>query len=96
MAAGFTEADAVSLEQLQDEAPGVCEGRLLPMDIAVQGLPQIVLNPEHLVSILNGQPVKMSGHPLGWVRLYGGERFLGLGEQLSDDRVAPRRLVKQA
>lgn len=97
MAAGFTEAGAVPLEQLQEESPEVREGRLLPVDTALQALPQIVLNPEHLVSILNGQPVRIDGRPvLGPVRLYGADRFLGLGEYLEDGRVQPRRLIQSS
>ena len=97
MAAGFTEAGAVPLEQLQEESPEVREGRLLPVDTALQALPQIVLNPEHLVSILNGQPVRIDGRPvLGPVCLYGADRFLGLGEYLEDGRVQPRRLIQSS
>ncbi|WP_097458932.1 tRNA pseudouridine(55) synthase TruB [Mangrovitalea sediminis] len=97
MAAGFTEAVAVSLEQLQEEPPEVREGRLMPVDTALKALPQIVLNPEHLVSILNGQPVRIDGCPVpGPVRLYGADRFVGLGEYLADGRVQPRRLIQSS
>ena len=97
MAAGFTEDMAVSLEQLQEESPDQREGHLLPVDTAVQGLPQIVLDPDHLVSILNGQPVRIDRCPVpGLVRLYGAEGFVGLGECLVDGRVQPRRLIQSS
>lgn len=97
MAAGFTVDMAVSLEQLEGEEPGVRESHLLPVDTALKGLPQIVLDPDHLVSILNGQPVRIDGCPVsGPVRLYGADGFVGLGEWLADGRVQPRRLIQSS
>lgn len=86
--------DVVALEQARDQGESL-DPLLIPVDAALADYPKIMLQDAQIVSILNGQPVKISGHPLGWVRLFGGERFLGLGEQLPDGQVAPRRLVKQ-
>ncbi|WP_165855995.1 tRNA pseudouridine(55) synthase TruB [Marinobacter sp. JSM 1782161] len=87
--------DVAELERMREEGQSL-DPLLVPVDAALEAFPKIMLQDEQIVSILNGQPVKMSGHPPGWVRLYGDERFLGLGEQLPDGRVSPRRLVKQA
>lgn len=99
-----TKAAGFGLDQAQDvtelearrEAGESLDPLLVPVDAALTEFPKILLQDAQIVSILNGQPVKMTGHPPGWVRLYGDGQFLGLGEQLPDDRVAPRRLVKQA
>ncbi|WP_148864168.1 tRNA pseudouridine(55) synthase TruB [Marinobacter fonticola] len=92
---GLDQASQVSaLEQLR-EAGESLDPLLIPVETALADFPKLMLQDAQIVSILNGQPVKMSGHPPGWVRLFGGDRFLGLGEQLPDGEVAPRRLVKQ-
>ncbi|WP_203143143.1 tRNA pseudouridine(55) synthase TruB [Marinobacter mangrovi] len=97
-AAGFDLDQALDVAELEArrEAGESLDPLLVPVDAALTEFPKILLQDAQIVSILNGQPVKMTGHPPGWVRLYGGDQFLGLGEQLPDDRVAPRRLVKQA
>lgn len=97
-AAGFSLDQALDVAELEArrEAGESLDPLLVPVDAALTEFPKILLQDAQIVSILNGQPVKMPGHPPGWVRLYGGDQFLGLGEQLPDDRVAPRRLVKQA
>lgn len=97
-AAGFSLDQALDVAELEArrEAGESLDPLLVPVDAALTEFPKILLQDAQIVSILNGQPVKMTGHPPGWVRLYGGDQFLGLGEQLPDDRVAPRRLVKQA
>ncbi|TBW48412.1 tRNA pseudouridine(55) synthase TruB [Marinobacter halodurans] len=97
-AAGFGLEQAYDVSDLdaRREAGESLDPLLVPVDAALTEFPKILLQDAQIVSILNGQPVKMTGHPPGWVRLYGGDRFLGLGEQLPDDRVTPRRLVKQA
>lgn len=86
--------DVAELETMR-EAGESLDPLLVPMEIALAEFPKIMLEEGQIVSILNGQPVKIAGHPPGWVRLFGGEHFLGLGEQLPDGQVVPRRLVKQ-
>ncbi|MFE8070734.1 tRNA pseudouridine(55) synthase TruB [Marinobacteraceae bacterium S3BR75-40.1] len=88
---------AYTLDALEAMAPEERDACLQPADTALQDLPEQRLNNAHSQSILNGQPVKMTGQfQPGWVRLYAEDRFLGLGEILLDGRVAPRRLVSTA
>ncbi|MDT9047067.1 tRNA pseudouridine(55) synthase TruB, partial [Escherichia coli] len=53
-----------------------------------------------LVSILNGQPVRIPGQSLeGFVRVYGDRNFVGLAEAMpegDDTKLVPRRLVKNS
>jgi tRNA pseudouridine55 synthase len=97
-AAGFELADAhpvADLEALRERG-GSLDRLLVPVDAALQDLPKIMLSDDQIVSILNGQPVKMAGQPEpATVCLYGNDRFLGLGEQLPEGVIKPRRLVKQ-
>lgn len=109
-AASFTLSDAVAMEQLEsDTPPEHLDPLLLPLDKPLEGLPAIWIKPEHCVSILNGQPVRISGQfQPGQVRLYRAEdarltsntvssrQFLGLGEVTLDGQVKPRRLVNTA
>lgn len=108
-AASFTLADAVSLDELDNDAPPEhFDDRLLPVDKPLESLPAICINAEHCVSILNGQPVRIPGQSKpGQVRLYRSalpetdcdpsqSDFLGLGEVTLDGQVKPRRLVNTA
>ncbi|MCT7655430.1 tRNA pseudouridine(55) synthase TruB [Oceanimonas sp. NS1] len=70
---------------------------LLPMDTAVQSLPEVNLSELVAGYLLHGQAVQVSGAPLeGFVRMTVGEdhRFVGVGEIDDDGKVAPRRLVR--
>lgn len=68
---------------------------LLPPDRIVEYLPAVVLSDETGFCVQHGQAVRVAESPMtGWVRLYVGQtRFLGMGEILTDGRVAPRRLL---
>ena len=96
----------VTLEQLnelleqaqqQDIQPKeLLDPLLLPMDTAVQNLPEVNMIPELVDMVQHGQSVQVSGAPLeGQVRMTGGEErlFLGVGEIDDDGKVAPKRLV---
>ncbi|MFQ5994056.1 MAG: tRNA pseudouridine(55) synthase TruB [Acidiferrobacterales bacterium] len=88
--------DAVGLDQLQ--AAGSQQARealLLPVDVALAGLPDVYLTPLAVHYLCRGQAVSVRhSHRPGWVRLYAeGPRFLGMGQILDDGRVAPRRLL---
>ncbi|MFQ6021308.1 MAG: tRNA pseudouridine(55) synthase TruB [Acidiferrobacterales bacterium] len=71
------------------------EALLLPVDVALLGLPDVHLTPLAAHYLCRGQPVSVRhSHRPGWVRLYAeGPRFLGMGQVLDDGRVAPRRLL---
>jgi tRNA pseudouridine55 synthase len=69
---------------------------LLPMDTAVQTLPEVNLIPELAAVIQQGQSVQVLGAPLHTqVRLTtgGNRQFIGIGEMDDDGKIAPKRLV---
>ncbi|WP_165310369.1 tRNA pseudouridine(55) synthase TruB [Vibrio ziniensis] len=96
----------VTLEQLnemveqahrEERSPyDVLDELLLPMDTAVQDLPEVNLVSELVDMVQHGQPVQVFGAPTeGIVRMTGGEErlFLGVAEIDNDGKVAPKRLV---
>ena len=73
---------------------------LLPLDSAVLNFPALTLDADSSFYLQQGQAVWQSGLiPKGLIRLYAEAQneespvFLGLGEQLSDGKIAPRRLI---
>lgn len=105
--AGYPAERMLTLEQLQcildnckasDISPRLeLDPLLLPMDTAVQGLPEVNLSELVAGYLLQGQAVQVAGAPLdGYVRMTVGEehRFIGVGEIDDDGKVAPRRLVR--
>ncbi|EIQ1510421.1 tRNA pseudouridine(55) synthase TruB [Vibrio parahaemolyticus] len=69
---------------------------LMPMDTAVEDLPEVNLIPELADMVQHGQPVQVLGAPeLGALRLTMGEEhlFIGVGEMNDDGKIAPKRLV---
>lgn len=102
MASGFTLEQAHSIDELEairsrDES---LDALLVEPDAALSMFPSLELESDRLRSILNGQPVRISDQIVtGPVRLYGDNRFVGLGEGISDDgaiKIVPRRLVKNS
>ncbi len=105
--AGYPAERMLTLEQLQcildnckanDISPRLeLDPLLLPMDTAVQSLPEVNLSELVAGYLLHGQAVQVAGAPLeGFVRMTVGEdhRFVGVGEIDDDGKVAPRRLVR--
>lgn len=102
-AAGFSEDQAVTLEQLQafrgDQEAEVLDPHLLPMDTALHELPQIEIDASSGYFFRQGQAIMDSrvyrlGEQGDTVRVcQEGGVFLGLGEITDDGRVAPRRVV---
>ncbi|MGR5408017.1 tRNA pseudouridine(55) synthase TruB [Vibrio sp. PNB22_8_1] len=96
----------VTLEQLnelleqahRDEiAPKeLLDSLLLPMDTAVEDLPEVNLNAELTNLVQHGMPVQVFGAPEGTpIRMTSGEDklFIGIAEVNDDGKVAPKRLV---
>ncbi|RYU69031.1 tRNA pseudouridine(55) synthase TruB [Aliivibrio finisterrensis] len=81
----------------EDRAPReLLDPLLMPMDSAVQDLPEVNMIPELADHVLHGQPVQVFGAPQeGIVRMTSGEErlFIGVGHIDDDGRVAPKRLV---
>ncbi|MGM0766411.1 MAG: tRNA pseudouridine(55) synthase TruB [Pseudomonadota bacterium] len=100
MASGFTLADAFPVDQLEAmrERGESLDGLLVAPDAALSMFPEQTLSGQPLVSIINGQPVRISGQlEEGFVRLYGNAGFVGLAEAFPEGevtRLVPRRLVK--
>ncbi|MGR5131267.1 tRNA pseudouridine(55) synthase TruB [Vibrio alfacsensis] len=96
----------VTLEQLnelleqahrEDKAPReLLDPLLLPMDTAVEDLPEVNLVPELADMVQHGQPVQVFGvSAQGALRMTMGEErlFIGVGEMNDDGKIAPKRLV---
>ena len=67
---------------------------IVPMERAVEKLPEVVLASETARDIRNGQAVSFHELPKsGLVRLYEKENFIGIGIVNVDGEVAPKRLV---
>ncbi|MBA5762230.1 tRNA pseudouridine(55) synthase TruB [Vibrio sp. 404] len=69
---------------------------LMPMDSAVEDLPEVNMNAELTDLVQHGMPVQVSGAPAeGTVRMTSGVERLFIGVAQIDDngRVAPKRLV---
>jgi len=99
LAAGpYQEEQAISFEQLNAVGgPEELDTLLLPVSSAVDSWPVMRLHEDTAHYLLRGQPVQVAHAPTeGWVQIFeSGEedRFLGVGEILTDGRIAPRRLV---
>ncbi|MBN3491382.1 tRNA pseudouridine(55) synthase TruB [Vibrio neptunius] len=69
---------------------------LLPMDTAVEDLPEVNLNAELTNLVQHGMPVQVFGAPESTpLRMTSGEEklFIGVAEVNDDGKVAPKRLV---
>ena len=101
LAAGpFHAEQMVSPEQLQHVAEQGLEQLdelLLPMDIALQDLPEVQLTEDVAYYLCQGQAVRVAGLPKsGRLRIYNKLRqFIGLGEVTEDGRIAPKRLINK-
>ncbi len=83
------ERDEVAPKELLDPL-------LMPMDTAVQDLPEVNMNAELTDLVQHGMPVQVTGAPLeGTVRMTSGDEKLFIGVATIDDngKVAPKRLV---
>ncbi|KJY75430.1 tRNA pseudouridine synthase B [Vibrio coralliilyticus] len=73
----------------------VLDPLLLPMDTAVEDLPEVNLNAEQTDLVQHGQPVYVLGVPEGTLRMTSGDErtFIGVAELNDYGKVAPKRLV---
>lgn len=100
MASGYTLSNAhivSDLEAMRERGESL-DGLLLAPDSALSMFPETRLGGSPLVSILNGQQVRIEGQvDKGFVRIYGDRGFVGLAEAFPDGEqtvLVPRRLVK--
>jgi tRNA pseudouridine55 synthase len=87
----------VTLEEIAQQSTdfAIIDSHLLPVDSSLQGYDEIQLADALYYYLRQGQPVMVPHAPTeGWVKLTSSNgKFLGVGEILSDGRVAPRRLI---
>lgn len=95
--AGYDIAQAVTLQQFEQMSEAERLAALAPPDSAVAFLPKVILDKDASYYLLQGQSVWKNGKiPAGLLRLYDENgSFLGLGEQQSDGKIAPKRLMQQ-
>jgi tRNA pseudouridine55 synthase len=93
--ANYDIAQAVTLEQFEVLSAEQRVEMLRPADSSVLHLPAVTLDGDSTFYLQRGQAVWRSGViPQGLLRLYNEQQvFLGLGEQLSDGKIAPKRLI---
>ncbi len=91
----FEVKSAVTLTRLEALSATQRLECLLPVDCLLSSLPELLLGPDLVRRLVNGQwgQVESVGRP-GCVRLYDlNRRFLGLGEIHSEGRLVSKRLV---
>ena len=99
LAAGpYKEGQATTLDELREVGDlREMDALLLPVSSAVSSWPAVRLHEDTAHYVRQGQPVQVAHAPTdGWVQIFElaeEDRFLGVGEILTDGRVAPRRLV---
>ena len=87
---------AVTLEHLESMPLEERDMLLLKPDSLISSLPEVLLDETSAYYIQRGQRVWQAGLiPKGMFRIYGPEHsFLGLGEQVEDGKIAPKRLLQ--
>ena len=84
-------AELVAIAEETDRLP-----LLAPVDALLQGLPRVDLDPAAADRFSHGNPVALPAGLSGKLRVYAGERLLGLGEPGPGGRLWPKRLVQLA
>ena len=86
--------DLSVIERLAEQSRSALEERLLAPDVALQGLPSVILGEGADARFTGGQSVSVSAKSRpGLARVYAAsERFLGVGELVGGGELAPRRV----
>ncbi len=93
MTAGrFSIDHALSQECLSGMSNAELQSVLIPVDAPLEFMPAIRVSNEQACRITQGQQLQVNEPVIGQVRMYSDQGFLGLGEMLSDGRLAPRKL----
>lgn len=84
------------LRTIREDTTQNLEDCLLPIESALIDWPDIELTPDMSFYLLQGQPVQVPKAPTeGLVRLFDPSKgFIGLGQILTDGRVAPKRMLR--
>lgn len=93
--------ECMSLEQLQllaEDGLERLDSLLRPVDSAIEHLPAVELTAQQTLLIIQGQSIELESLPdNSLLRLYEQSGlFLGIGRVRDDQRVAPRRLMRQS
>ncbi|NOS97012.1 MAG: tRNA pseudouridine(55) synthase TruB [Methylotenera sp.] len=93
--ANYNITQTITLEQFEAMTAEQRIAALMPLDSAVLHLPAITLDADSSFYLQQGQAIWQSGKiPQGLIRLYTEQaQFLGLGEQQSDGKITPKRLI---
>jgi len=96
-AAGYTEPQAISIEQLEEIAQqglDALDARLLPTEDALPSWPEVIVSNEMVTALRHGQTIKIKQAYLSAkVRLFDMDKtFIGLGEMSEQGVVAPKRV----
>ncbi|NMG75088.1 tRNA pseudouridine(55) synthase TruB [Aromatoleum diolicum] len=89
----FSVDAASSVAALEAVPVGDRDKMLSPVDTLVAHLPRVDLDTVQAHALLQGRVLVMSVPPPGLVRVYGDDRYLGLGESSADGKLSPKRLV---
>lgn len=83
------------LEMLQSSGLGALDACLNPVDAALSSMPRVDLSPDQALQMTRGQALEMGELPNhDVIRLYqAGVGLIGIGKQLEDGRLAPRRIL---
>ena len=94
----FVNEPMVTMERLHavaEQGIEALDALLLPPEAALVQWPRVTLDPDSAHFLCQGQAVFVPKAPAaGWVRVFGPDRFLGMGEVLDDGRIAPKRLMR--
>lgn len=92
---GFSLQHALTLNQLETMSVTELDAQLLPVDSLLLDMPEVELDADSAHYFCQGQAVWKSGvvQPGMWRVYQTGRVFLGLGENLEDGKITPRRLV---
>lgn len=90
----FAIGSAVTLEALESDGVDAARGRLLPVDILVQGLARRDCDEGEARRFEHGQELPERAAPGTEIAVFGpGHRFLGVGIAVAGSRLAPMRLM---
>lgn len=88
----FSLRDAIALEDLENASAEDARARLLPPDHALPDWPRIDLDADAAEEIRHGRTVRTGLDPAEGIRMYAGDRFLGLGRLDGGGVLRVRRL----
>ena len=87
---------AMTLAQIDSIEEGARVACLRPVDALLQSLPRIDLSGEAEQRFSHGNPVDLPEGLSGKIRVYAGDRLIGVGEPGPGQRLWPKRLVQLA